>query len=214
MEALQGENERLSWRNNQLRDELNKAGRTMRKYWGAVAKNLTLHPKDTLAVSVYIDGLNGYMGIEGLDRLELTWVGIYSPDLAEGEVETAKVVHYFGPGLGQAELPLGVKRIALTAKQDPVVIVNPISSNETLVRESTNSVSFFFENYNYLGYAWPGNWLTIKFFYDGPVRLTISELELYIVGWTQLKAGELKDFEPGWIGHNVQVEVRHWREMT
>lgn len=212
-EYLQKENSILKEKNKALEEELNKSSKVIRKFWGIIAKNLTLSPKDTLAISIYIDGPSGYMGIDLLDRLELTWVGIYSPELFKGQIRKAKITQYIGPGLGQAELFIGSKIIAFGSKNYPIEFKNPISPNETLVRESMNTQTFFFENYNYLGYALPGTWITIKFFYDGSVKLVISELELYIVGYTNIKAKELKDFEPAWIGHNVQVQIRHWGEM-
>jgi FtsZ-binding cell division protein ZapB len=217
LNELQENNRNLEKELNELQESYkdleNKTGKVTRKFWSIIAKNITLNPKDTLAVSIYIDSPNGYMGIRRLDRLELTWVGIYSPDLAKGKVKTVAVTQYIGPGLGQAELLIGSKIMAISSKEEPIKFRNPISPNETLVRESINSQTFFFENYNYLGYAMPGTWITVKFFYDGTIKLVISELELYIVGYIEVKANELENFEPAWIGHNVQVEIRPWGGM-
>jgi hypothetical protein len=183
-----------------------------RKYWAVIGGNITLLPRDTLVVSIYLDEAEtGYMGIDGVDRLELTWIGIYGPDLRLGQVKSANVKQYFGQE-EKAERWMGERAIAFGPLQYPIKVHDPIS-NDTIVRESVSGVTFFFENYNYFGYAMPGNWVTIKLFYDGDVRLAIRELELYVVGFVAVKLGEAVDFKSAWIGNKVEVEIRHWGGM-
>ena len=67
-----------------------------RKFWGIVTYNITLKPKDMLSVSIRLNSANEQCGIDGVDRLELTWVGIYAPSLGSKETDSARVVQYFG----------------------------------------------------------------------------------------------------------------------
>ncbi|MEM2226784.1 MAG: hypothetical protein QXW19_00610 [Candidatus Bathyarchaeia archaeon] len=199
--------------NKLLYDKLNKTVLLQRKYWAVIGENVTLLPKDTLAISIRLDEADGgYMGIHGIDRLEISWIGVHSPDLGPKERRVATVTQYIGDGLG--ERYLGVKALALLPPQSPIIVREPISPSEAIVRESTSSATFFFENYNYLGYVRPGNWITLKFFYNADVRLTIRELELYVVGFVKLKLGEVEGFDSAWIGNKVEVEVRRWRSMA
>ncbi|MEM3022812.1 MAG: hypothetical protein QW645_04730, partial [Candidatus Bathyarchaeia archaeon] len=196
-----------------LYDRLNKTVLLERKYWAVIGENITLFPKDTIAISIRLDEADGgYMGIHGIDRLEISWIGIHSPDLGPKERRVATVTQYIGDGLG--ERYLGVKALALLPPQSPIAIREPISPSEAIVRESTSSATFFFENYNYLGYVRPGNWMTLKFFYNADVRLTIRELELYVVGFVRMKLGEAEGFDSAWIGNKVEVEVRRWGSMA
>ncbi len=210
---LSRSHEDLMRSNERLYDKLNRTVLLERKYWVVIGENITLFPKDTLAVSIRLDEADGgYMGIHGIDRLEITWIGIYSPDLGPKERRVATVTQYMGDGLG--ERYLGVKALALLPHRSPIAVREPISPSEAIVRESTSSATFFFENYNYLGYVRPGNWMTIKFFYDSDVRLTIRELELYVVGFVRLKLGEAEGFDSAWIGNRVEVEIRRWGSMA
>jgi hypothetical protein len=198
---------------DRLYDKLNKTVLLERKYWAVIGSNVTLFPRDTLAISIYLDRADGgYMGIDGIDRLEISWIGIYSPDLGPKERRFATVTQYIGDGLG--ERYLGLKALAIPPRHDAIVVREPISPSEAIVRESTASATFFFENYNYLGYVRPGNWMTIKFFYNSDVRLTIRELELYVVGFVRIKMGEVEGFDSAWIGNRVELEVRRWGSMA
>jgi len=211
--ALSRSHEDLMRSNERLYDRLNGTVLLERKYWAVVGENITLFPKDTLAVSIRLDEANGgYMGIDGIDRLEVSWIGIYSPDLGPKEMRIATVTQYMGEGLGERHL--GRKALALAPYRDAIVVREPISPSEAVVRESVPSATFFLENYNYLGYIRPGRWMTIKFFYDADVRLTIRELELYVVGFVKLKLGEAEGFDGAWIGNKVEVEVRRWGSMA
>jgi hypothetical protein len=109
---------------------------------------------------------------------------------------------------------LGEKIIGVSGPHRMIIIPDGISPNETRVRESVNSVSFFFENYNYLGYSRPGSSITLKMFYDGNVPVVIRELELYIVGFIDVTVGETPNVDTGWICNEVEWEVRHWGEMA
>ena len=193
---------------------LNETVHLERKYWGIVPDgyNITLKPKDTLCVSIRLDSANEYHGIDGVDRLEITWVGLYSPVLGSKETNSARVVQYFG-GSQDDERPIGEKIIGLSGPQRMIVVPDAIS-NDTTVRESVNSVSFFFENYNYLGYSRPGSSITLKMFYDGNVPIVISELELYVVGFIDVPVGQTPEIDTGWIGNKASWEVRPWGEMT
>jgi hypothetical protein len=122
------------------------------------------------------------------------------------------VKQYIG-GDERGERWIGERVIAFGPYQAPIVVRDPIS-NDTIVRESLTSATFYFENYNYLGYMRPGNWITIKLFYDGAYRMTIRELEFYVVGFARLTLGEAQEFNSGWIGNRVEVEIRHWKDMT
>jgi len=197
---------------NELYDRLNDTVALERKYWAVVQENITLLPRDTLAVSIYLDNTDGYMGIDGVDRLELTMVGVYGPDLDRGQVKAATVKQYIG-GDEKGERWIGERTVAFGPYQTPIMVRDPIS-NDTIVRESLTSATFYFENYNYLGYMRPGNWITIKLFYDGAYRMTIRELEFYVVGFVRLTLGEAQEFNSGWIGNRVEVEIRHWKDMT
>jgi cell division protein FtsL len=183
-----------------------------RKFWGIVAYNITLKPRDTLAVSIRLNSANEMGGIDGVDRLELTWVGLYSPNLGSEQTTSARVIQYFG-GDHSDERWIGEKVIGFGGPQRMIMVPKPIS-NDTVVRESVNSASFFFENYNYLGYNRPGSYITLKMFYDGNVPVIIRELELYVVGFIKVKVGETPALDSGWICHDVKWEVRHWGEMT
>lgn len=197
---------------DQLYDKLNQTVTLERKYWTVRGTNITLLPRDTLAISIRLDSADEYAGIDGVDRLEITWVGIYGPTLRKDQVRSARVIQYFG-GDDVAERWIGEKIIAFSGPQRMIVVPEPIS-NDTVVRESVNGVSFFFENYNYLGYSRPGNYVTVKLFYDGDVKLMIRELEIYVVGFVKLKLGEVEDFDSGWIGNKIEWEIRHWGGMT
>ena len=211
-ESLQRNQTKLIDSRNQLFDRLNQTVTLERKYWEVSGENVTLRPKDTLAITIHIDNPSGYMGIDGIDRLEITWIGIYSPNLTRGQMRNAIVDQYIGPD-GFTERWIGEKAIAFGSHQDATVVRHPISPNETIARESVTSTTFFFENYNYLGYMRPGTSITIKLFYDGGVYLTIRELEFYLVGFVNLKLGEAENFNSGWIGTNVEYEIRHYGEM-
>ena len=197
---------------NELYDRLNITVVLERMYWAVVQENITLQPRDTLAVSIYLDNVDGYMGIDGVDRLEVTMVGVYGPDLDRGQVKAATVKQYIG-GDEKGERWIGERVIAFGSYQAPIVVRDPIS-NDTIVRESLTSATFYFENYNYLGYMRPGNWITIKLFYDGDYRITIRELEFYVVGFVKLRLEEIQGFNSGWIGNRVEVEIRHWKDLT
>ena len=202
----------LNTSRNELYDRMNDTVVLERKYWAVVQENITLLPRDTLAVSIYLYNVDGYMGIDGVDRLEVTMVGVYGPDLDRGQVKTATVKQYIG-GDGKGERWIGERGIAFGSYQAPIVVRDPIS-NDTIVRESLTSATFYFENYNYLGYMRPGNWITIKLFYDGAYRMAIRQLEFYVVGFVTLKLGEAQEFNSGWIGNRVEVKIRHWKDMT
>ena len=195
-----------------LFDRLNKTVTLERKYWEVSEENITLRPKDTMTITIYIDNPAGYMGIDGVDRLELTWVGIYSPNLTTRQMRIATVDQYIGPN-ENTERWIGERALAFGSYQEMIQVRDPISPNETVVRESVTSVTFFFENYNYLGYMKPGNSITIKLFYDGSVSLTIQEVEFYLVGFVTVRLGEAEDFKSGWIGTNVENKIRHYGGM-
>jgi hypothetical protein len=209
---LQQNYSNLTESRGQLFDRLNKTVTLERKYWEVSARNVTLRPKDTMTITIYIDNAAGYLGIDGIDRMELTWVGIYSPSLTAGQMRTATVDQYIGPN-ENTERWIGERAIAYGSYQDMIKIRHPISPNETILRESVTSVTFFFENYNYLGYMRPGTSITIKLFYDGPVSLTIQEVEFYLVGFITVKLGQAEDFKSTWIGTNVEIKIRHYGEM-
>ena len=193
---------------------LNETVHLERKYWGIAPNgyNITLKPRDTLSVTIRLNSADEDCGIDGVDRLEITWVGLYAPSLASKEKKSARVVQYFG-GAQYDERWIGEKIIGLGGPERMIVVPKPIS-NDTVVRESVNSVSFFFENYNYLGYSRPGSYITLKIFYDGDVPVIIRELELYVVGFITVTVGQTPTVDTGWICNEVKWEVRHWGEMT
>jgi hypothetical protein len=212
---VQRNSTQLAESRDQLYDKLNQTVMLERKYWGIPenAYNITLKPRDTLAVTIRLNAAHEPCGIDGVDRLEITWVGLYSPILGSKETKSARVVQYFG-GSQDDERWIGEKIIGLSGPRRMIIIPDPISPNETRVRESVNSVSFFFENYNYLGYSRPGSSITLKMFYDGNVPVVIRELELYIVGFIDVTVGETPNVDTGWICNEVEWEVRHWGEMA
>ncbi len=210
--SLQSNYTKLVDSRDQLYDMLNRTVTLERKYWNVIEENITLRPKDTLTVTIRLDNRAEYMGIDGIDRIELTWVGIYSPNLTSRQMRTAMVDQYIGPN-DFTERWIGEKAIAFGSYQDTTVVRHVISPNETAVRESVTSTTFFFENYNYLGYTRPGNSITIKLFYDGNVCLTIRELEFYVVGFITIKLGDAEDFKSGWVGNNIEYKIRHYGEM-
>jgi len=210
--SLQSNHSRLVDSRDQLHDRLNRTVTLERKYWSVIEENITMRPRDTLAVTIRLDNRAEYMGIDGIDRLELTWVGIYSPNLTSRQMRTAMVDQYIGPN-DLTERWIGERAIAFGSYQDTTEVRHVISSNETAVRESVTSATFFFENYNYLGYTRPGNSVTIKLFYDGNVCLTIRELEFYVVGFVTIKLGDAESFKSAWIGNNIEYKIRHYGEM-
>ena len=210
----QRDSTKLAQTRDQLYNKLNQTVMLERKYWGIPenAYNITLRPRDTLRVTIRLNAAHEPCGIDGVDRLEITWVGLYSPSLGSRETTSARVVQYFG-GSQYEERWIGEKIIGLSGQKRMIVVPDPIS-HDTIVRESVNSVSFFFENYNYLGYSRPGSSITLKMFYDGNVPVVIRELEIYVVGFVDVTVGDTPDVDTGWICNQIEWKVQPWGEMT
>jgi hypothetical protein len=130
---------------------------------------------------------------------------MYSPDIRSIPVGTGVISQYFD---GRK---FGEWRVAFASKPIHYEVPMPISINETKVREYPSSISFFYENWNYIGVD---RWMKIelhfmsdKVFGRNP-RICIEELELYMVGFEDGRVHMLEDIEPAWISYRLEYYIR------
>lgn len=157
-----------------------------KKQWSLVARNVTLRHEDTLRLTIEIND-DWYWGVRALDRLEVSFVNVYSKDLPKNRLGTGEIMVFVDGYLFSAR--------PIIFPSDPrfyQVPFQPVSPNESTVREFPVSYHFFFENWNYIHVGKPA--MTIEFVYRGtPVggrnpTLRFAELELYVVGTIRIQA--------------------------
>ena len=194
---------------NEYNVKMNKTVRIYKKVWAILAENLTLRHRDTLTINLYIASGEEHWGVDGVDRIEVRLVNVYSPDLHRRSVGTGIIRQYLD---GRR---FGEWRIAYPSHPIHYEVPMPISPNETKVREYPSSPSFFYENWNYIGVD---RWMKIELYYisdkiDGRrPTLHISELELYIVGFEDTEVSKVEHIDTAWISYRVEYYIEPYEE--
>jgi len=175
-----------------------------KKMWTILAHNVTLRHRDTLVINLLIQDANEHWGVDGIDRIEVNFINVYSPELIKGQVGTGKIKQYFD---GRR---LGDHLISFPSQKSFYRVSMPISPSETKVREFSSSISFWYENWNYIRVD---RWMKIEFHYlanmtnGGYPSLSFEELELYVVGFEKTKLGESSKINPSWICYRMEMYV-------